>query len=346
MNIKFKNTDKYYSIPLDIIEKYPKSFFKSHMHFNNVSECIIENYTYEEFEVVYKYMIDGNLLDYTNNMEILDYFGVGNEQDVNIYEALTANLTKKINLLNKFMNFKNITSPVVNDKGVSILPNHNSILFVDSVEDYITYKNGFKNNKNIIPIQIITQSSEINLIMLGDGIPVYYNFETYHASIETGYYDFKEFSNKISLQELQNNIISSNLQKMYHSTCIYENKGNNEIEFCINVMGLLLQHHEDENSRPYSTRYSYNTEFILESYEEDLKDFKNDLSKHIDIKEICNIIELLKKNDFIEHISRQLEDNKRTLNDSVCGSSGGTRDERTYCWNKNYEIHFGFVNIQ
>ncbi|BCS83481.1 hypothetical protein QLL95_gp0642 [Cotonvirus japonicus] len=137
--VKFSDCDKIYSIPLDIINKYPGSYFASIIRFENKFECTISSCSYQDFEVIFLYMMSNkkDITIYVTNYQMIDYFCLQDNIIDNLFPMINIHREKIINFLEK-----------------------GSIMFTN-VEEYNIYKNTFKDNLNIIPIHYITMDKNI-----------------------------------------------------------------------------------------------------------------------------------------------------------------------------------------
>ena len=142
--IKFKQSDKQYIIPIDKLNKYHDCYFLKHIHFSNTFECELDICNYEDFHIIFQYIMtdDMNIFDYAFNQQLLDYFGIIPN---NKYIEIKRLFDLKYKIINDFIN------------------NKSKFLIMDSVDDYFIYKDIFKEYKHIIPFQYMIQKTLDNV---------------------------------------------------------------------------------------------------------------------------------------------------------------------------------------
>lgn len=148
--VKFKESEKQYSIPINKLSKFPDSYFMKKIHFDSCSmgeadnklECDLDLCTFEDFNEIYQYIIsdDINILNYFTNIHLFDYFGITLNKD----NCMIKLVDFKYKIINNFVN------------------NQNKFLIMDSLEEYFIYKEMFRQVEYIIPFQYVITKSDVD----------------------------------------------------------------------------------------------------------------------------------------------------------------------------------------
>ena len=137
--IKFKNSEKTYIVPTDKLNRFPNSYFMSTMSFNKKPECELDICTYDNFLEIYNYILNGviDMNIYISNYDLIDYLGIKHP----ILDSLIKMANLKYKTIDNFIN-------------------KNKFLLVDSLDEYVTYKEMFRDTKHIIPFQYIMMDQD------------------------------------------------------------------------------------------------------------------------------------------------------------------------------------------
>ncbi|AKI80389.1 hypothetical protein QJ850_gp310 [Acanthamoeba polyphaga mimivirus] len=340
--VKFINDDRLYQIPLNIINKYPKNYFQSIIHFTNKFECVIETYTYEEFSDVYKYLTDDNfsMQNYLRIFCVLDYFGLNNI----IYDELIQTIKFAENKINLFMS-----------RGIHI--------FSTTIEEYFAHKRIFSDKSHIIPIQIVKVNSNSNrpkyILFAGNGELV--DFGYVNTALSNDMFlknSFLELTDKIpqglpfdfirgvSIHEfkhyLSNNQIESDYYHKFKSyMCINEMTDKtycNEVQYILNGfdinMNLELRKEYFNKDNFFSCKRSNKN--LLSEYMNLYLD-KNTITYKNNIMSICKDFLSENKNLLSENIPVVFEDSVRIEYSS---------EHSTISHTTKMSVSLGFLNIK
>lgn len=136
--IKFNNDDRIKQITDNTIKKIPMLLtmieFNKKTKSENLSEIILDNMSYEEFEILLN-ITNGQFNEIQKILELSDYFGISNYATF-LLQNFNDQFNKRITIFNKFFD----------KEGFYICKNYN---------EYQVLFEQFKNNSNIIPIKII-----------------------------------------------------------------------------------------------------------------------------------------------------------------------------------------------
>ncbi|AEQ60856.1 hypothetical protein [Acanthamoeba polyphaga mimivirus] len=340
--IKFINDDRLYQIPLNIINKYPKSYFKSIIHFTNKFECLIETYTYEEFSDVYKYMIEDNfsMQSYLRIFCVLDYFGLNNI----IYDELIPTIKFAENRINEFVS-------------------KNTYIYSTTIEEYFAYKRIFFDKPYIIPVQIVNVRSDGDrdkyLLFAGNGDLV--DFGYVNTALSNDMFlkkSFLKLTDKIpqglpfdfirgvSIHEferyLSNNQIESDYYLKFKSyMCTNEMTDKtycNEVQYILNGidinMSLELRGKYYYKNGFFSCKRS--NENLLNKYIDSYSN-KNTVTYNDDIISLCGKF-------FSEHKNLLFENMHVVFEDSVCDEYSA--EYSTISHTTKISVSLGFINVK
>lgn len=354
--IRFKNSEKIYTVPIKKIENFPKSYFMSIIHFNKQLDCTIEICTYEDFDSIFNLMMDDvvNFDEYAISKELLDYFGIEHP----IYDSLIKTFNLKINTIH------------------NLIKNQTKFIFVDNLDEYFSFKDYFSKFKydNIVPFQYIKTNpyrfnfhSDINDVLLcGNGqlkdlgfssrIDFYKNKKLnyfndikqtankYNVSIPLGFsFDWLCGTNKhrlIDYFEPSGKYIEKNKFKYQFSENDYDctnamnnNTFNNEIDYIIRGINLVCDFHINEYKK--CCGYVSSTRTNIEINNNYLKKYNN--------KNIITYSSLIDNISFDNFTIREsIHENKPVIYDKIIydfNDAGRTTKH------KLIEVFVGFINL-
>lgn len=365
LQIKFENDERFYLLPFEIVSKFPKSYFFAEFHFKKTNNIIIKNYTFEQFKIIYDCLIGSfDLMEYDNNREIIDYFGI----DTNILDIMD--------------NFKNEYLLKV-DKMNDFINNKNPIMIADNLEEYLKYKNYFKNNNNIIPFQSFEKiccdgkdfmnkinyneilDTELYWLNILEGIPIFFNNVSDQKYMDTlNWLQLVNSENDQVINSSENNIepdelgeewdsmkityIEKNQPQSHLKKKILENLFNftnlsarevkqvnnyinamiisNDIQFSNRLIEIFYNWHCKKNNRNFRYDFTHRKK-------------KNIADPELNIEYLNNIIEQLKKYKILDKLYKM--EKKYSYNDfSVC-----RRDDK-YDSAMSIYLFFGFINLK
>ena len=164
--IGFENDSRTFTIPIDIIKSYPNSLiygYCANIDFDLSEKIILDldnpgGITYESFKLVYD-VITGATNQFETSpdtMVILDYYGFVNDILLRTQKYLDMKKNQKLCRINNFI------------KGID------KLFVPKNSKDYLHFKEIFRSQSNIIPIQFICCYTTLIGINIYSGIPIYY----------------------------------------------------------------------------------------------------------------------------------------------------------------------------
>ena len=159
--IGFKNDLRTFTIPIDIIKSYPNSLIYGYydsIDFDLTEKIILDSITYESFKLVYD-VITGTVNQFDaspDTMAILDYYGFVDDMLLSAQKYLDMKKNQKLCRINNFI------------KGID------KLFVPKNLKDYLHFKEIFRPQSNIIPIQFICCHTTLMGINIYSGIPIYY----------------------------------------------------------------------------------------------------------------------------------------------------------------------------
>ncbi len=208
--IGFANDTKIFELPKDIIKSYPNSILSLYEASETNEKIIIEDMTYEQFQIVYSVITKKTKqwLVPPDILKFMDKYGLVDDALLNLHNFINKNATIKVN--EKLSDLNNF----INGDGI-LLP-------TKCYQQYEKYKEIFKNNKNIMSIQITYYDHIIVCINIFESIPIYcftgkdvYNDNAYNNNIDGSEpYQIKniDINNEMDINFLRYHILLKNIK--------------------------------------------------------------------------------------------------------------------------------------
>ncbi len=155
--IGFKNDNNTYELPKTIIKLYPNSILSLYEAAETNEKIIIEDMTYEQFEIVHSVITKKTKqwLVPPDILKFMDKYGLVDDALINLHDFINIKVNNKMTDLDNF----------INGEGLLLQTKYNL--------QYEKYKEIFKNNKNIMSLQITYYKGIILCINIFDSIPIF-----------------------------------------------------------------------------------------------------------------------------------------------------------------------------